>query len=205
MRILKNNQIIIYVIALMLVAAGYLNYTSQDNKLIETSSDAGIIDTNEIADIGDAKLVSSNDVTEENNVDQNTNIANTAENEIAEETSSDVSSEYFAKSKLERETMYSQMIESYQNILNNSNSSETQKATATQEISKINETKNSIMICENLITTKGFENNVIFVNGESISVIIESDNLSQEAIAQIQNIISRELKAEINNIHITNK
>ena len=195
MKILKNNQIIIYVIALMLVAAGYLNYTSQNDKLVETSSDAGIIDTNQIADIGDAKLVSSNDVVED---------ANTI-SEDTEETSSNVSNEYFTKSKLERETMYSQMIESYQNILNNTNSSETQKNTATQEISKINETKNSIMICENLIATKGFENNVIFVNGDSISVIIEEDNLSQEEIAQIQNIISRELKADINNIHITNK
>lgn len=202
MKILKNNQIIIYVIALMLVAAGYLNYTSQNNKLIETSSDAGVIDTNEIADIGDAKLVSSNDIVEENNTIHD---INELSNEVTAETSSNVSDEYFAKSKLERETMYSQMIESYQNILNNTNSSETQKATATQEISKINEIKNSIMICENLITTKGFENNVIFVNGDSISVIIEEDDLSQEAIAQIQNIISRELKADINNIHITNK
>ncbi len=195
MKILKNNQIIIYVIALMLVAAGYLNYTSQNNKLVETSSDAGIIDTNEIADIGDAKLVSSNDIVEDTNTIS----------EDTEETSSNVSNEYFTKSKLERETMYSQMIESYQNILNNTNSSETQKTTATQEISKINEIKNGIMICENLISTKGFENNVIFVNGDSVSVIIEADNLSQEEIAQIQNIISRELNADINNIHITNK
>lgn len=195
MKILKNNQVIIYVIALMLVAAGYLNYTSQDNKIIETSTDAGIINTNEIADIGDATLVNSNDVVDENNTqDKNTT-----------ETSSNVSDEYFAKSKLERDTMYSQMLESYQNILNNTSSSETQKATATQEISKINETKNSIMICENLITTKGLENNVIFVNGDSISVIIKSDSLTQEQIAQVQNIISRELKADINNIHITNK
>ena len=61
------------------------------------------------------------------------------------------------------------------------------------------------MICENLIKTKGFENNVIFVNGDSISVIIETDNVSQEEIAQIQNIVSRELNAQIENIHITNK
>ena len=202
MKILKNNQVVIYVIALMLVAAGYLNYTSKDNKLIETSSDAGIIDTNEIADIGDATLVNSNDIlNDENNTNNDINTVNTE----TEETSSNISDEYFTKSKLERDTMYSQMLESYQTILNNTNSSETQKSTAAQEIEKINQTKNSIMICENLITTKGFKNSVIFVNGESVSVIIESQELTQEQIAQIQNIISRELNAEINNIHITNK
>lgn len=196
MKILKNNQIIIYVIALMLVTAGYLNYTAQTDRTIETSSDAGVINTNEIADIGDAKLVNSDDIVENNQVD---------ENEISKETSSNISDEYFAKSKLERDTMYSQMLASYQSILDNSNSSETQKQTASKEISQINNTKNKIMICENLINTKGFTNSVIFVNGDSISVIIESEELAQEQIAQVQNIISRELGAEINNIHITNK
>ena len=101
--------------------------------------------------------------------------------------------------------MYSQMLESYQTILNNTNSSETQKSTATKEIENINQTKNSIMICENLIETKGFKNSVIFVNGESISVIVEAEELTQDKIAQIQNIISRELNADISNVHITNK
>ena len=31
------------------------------------------------------------------------------------------------------------------------------------------------MVCENLISTKGFNNNIVFVNGESISVIIGSE------------------------------
>mgnify|MGYP004656534699 FL=1 len=203
MKILKNNQVIIYAIALMLVAAGYLNYTSKDNKLIPTSSDAGVINTNELADIGDATLVNSNDVTydENNTIEENT----VNSEEITQETSSNISDEYFTKSKLERDTMYSQMLESYQTILNNTNSSETQKNTATKEIENINQTKNSIMICENLIATKGFKNSVIFVNGESISVIVEAEELTQDKIAQIQNIISRELNADINNVHITNK
>lgn len=61
------------------------------------------------------------------------------------------------------------------------------------------------MICENLLKTKGFENNVVFVNGESVNVIIKADNLKPEETAQIQNIVSRELNADINNIHISTK
>ena len=72
-------------------------------------------------------------------------------------------------------------------------------------IKKINDTKNSIMICENLIQTKGFENSIVFVNGDSISIIIKSDEMTQEEVAQVQNIVSREMKAEINNIHISTK
>ena len=61
------------------------------------------------------------------------------------------------------------------------------------------------MICENLIQTKGFENSIIFVNGDSISVILKSEELTQEEVAQVQNIISREMNCEIENIHISTK
>ena len=61
------------------------------------------------------------------------------------------------------------------------------------------------MIAENLIKNKGFEDVVIFVNGESISVIIKGAEITPEQIAQIQNIVSRELSAEVDNIHISNK
>ena len=46
------------------------------------------------------------------------------------------------------------MLESYQKILDNSSVSSEQKAIATQEISKINNQKNAIMIAENLIKIK---------------------------------------------------
>ena len=225
MKLFKKNQVIIYIIALMLMTAGYLNYTTnQQGDSVETSMKMEADDT-QVADIGDAKLVNSNDVItnetqntlEENNknstIDNNT--TNTIKNETANtssnstntenntvETSSNNSNDYFTKSKLERDTMYSQMIETYEKVINSSNASETQKQSATQEITKINNIKNSIMICENLIKTKGFENSVVFVNGESISAIIGASELSKEQVAQLQNIISREMNAKIENIHI---
>ena len=211
MKSFKKNQIVIYTFALMLVAAGYLNYTSKVNKdSLETANQETYVSENETSDIGDAKLVNSNDVVDENdktneNVEENitdTKAQNTTEN-IEENKSENVvqtasnstsnSDDYFVKSKLERETMYSQMLESYEKILNSSNSLETQKQSASQEITKIND------------KTKGFSNNVVFVNGKSVSVIIGTNDLKQEQTAQIQNIISRELNCEIQNIHISTK
>ena len=213
----KKNQVIIYVIALMLVTAGYLNYTTNTAEQVsaQTAMEMEANDDMQIADIGDATLVSSNDVVM-NSIDTNTtntenanmtdtNTMTNTSNTSTETNATITSDEYFTKSKLERDTMYSQMIESYENVLNSSNSLETQKQSATEEIKKINDTKNSIMICENLISTKGFTNNIIFVNGDSISVIIGVEELKQEEVAQIQNIISRELNAEIENIHISTK
>ena len=175
----------------MLVTAGYLNFTANKTSTVETSTNIEANNTEQIAGIGDATLVSSNDISEENETLKTTTEVN--------------QDDYFANSKLERTTMYSQMIETYEKILANNTISETQKSVATQEITKINEIQNSIMVCENLIFTKGFTNSVIFVNGNSISVIIDAEEIKQEEIAQIQNIISREMNAEIENIHITNK
>ncbi len=228
--LLKKNQVIVYVIALMLVTAGYLNYTTNTAEQVsaQTAMEIEANDDMQIANIGDATLVSSEAVAEnettENLVENTTNTesteTNTTENEntnmtdttnttgnseATATTATVTSDEYFTKSKLERDTMYSQMIESYENIVNSSNALETQKQSATEEIKKINDTKNSIMISENLISTKGFSNNIIFVNGDSISVIIGAGELTQEQVAQIQNIISREFSAEIENIHISTK
>ncbi|MCI8641469.1 MAG: SpoIIIAH-like family protein [Clostridia bacterium] len=221
MKMLKKNQIIIYVIALMLVVAGYLNFTTSDDlkSAVQTSSTEE--ELAKMANIGDAQLVSSNVVPEEEVIEgkvENTltnNIANNTTNNVKEEetvyTNNEAikdnkdNDEYFSKSKLERDKMYSQMLETYEKVLSSNNSLETQKQSASEEIKKINNTKNSIMICENLILIKGFENCIIFVNGNSISVIVEDNELNVEEVAQIQNIISREMNAQIENIHIQSK
>ena len=97
------------------------------------------------------------------------------------------------------------MIESYQKILTNNQLTAEQKESAQKEIEKINAKKNAIMISENLIKNKGFENVLIFINDESVDVIIQAETLLQEQIAQIQSIIQRELKVDATDIHISNK
>lgn len=224
MKSLKRNQVIIFVIALMLVSAGYLSYTA-NNGAITTSSELNSID---YAGIGDAKLVNSNavekintntesvtDNNEESDSNKNTDNINTenSNKEVENDKTTNESvttntkniDEYFSSSKLTRDTMYSQMIETYEKILENQNIASDQKTIAQTEIKNINDCKNKIMICENLIKTKGITDSVIFINGESISVVVRAEKLEQDQIAQIQNIIAREMQADINNIHISNK
>ena len=194
---------------------------------MESIGDAKLLSAN-VAE--SANSINSNTITEEaddnsitNNMDANTINANennetdfssTEENKINNEIESTVATSsndtqdidsYFTSSRLERESMYSQRIENYHDILNNTNVSEAQKKTAQAEITKLNNEQNAIMIAENLIKTKGIEDLIIFVNGDSINVIVKGDDLEKEEIAQMQNIITRELEADIGNIHIMNK
>ena len=240
MKVIKRNQIIIFVGALMLIVAGYLNFSDNGlpiNNLVPTST---LADAEEMASIGDAKLVSANVVDGEqeneiqdivNNNDLNDSVIeknteadiknndkNVSEN-ITESSTTETSSNniesvnkdkqlnnnYFTQSRLDRDTMYSQTLDTYQKIIEKESISVDQKAIAQKEISKINEQKNSIMIAENLIKVKGFEDLIIFINGENVSVIVKSDKLEEKEIAQIQNIVTRELGVKIENINISNK
>ena len=241
MKVIKKNQIVVFVVALMLIVAGYLNFSGDStiNNLIPTST---LADSKEMASIGDAKLVSANIVEENNeksesneneeilvdNIEQANNVQSninniennanttlsTGETIETEETiatngataeNNYGSDNYFTQSRLDRDTMYSQTLDTYQKIINNENISEDQKSIAQEEISKINKEKNSIMIAENLIKVKGFEDLIIFVNGENVSIIVKADKLEEKDIAQIQNIITRELGASVENINISNK
>lgn len=196
--ILKRNQLVILVIALVLVTAGYLNYSSMNENNENTVMTSQIV-----AELGDATLVSSTDIeNEEVETTQNEEIEQIDEQVLTSATTEDT---YYTSSKLERDNMFSQLLETYQEVYNNVNSTAEQRNTAISEMAKINKTKNSVMISENLIKTKGFEDVVIFVNTNSISVIIKAEEISSEQIAQVQNIISRELEVGAEIIHISTK
>ena len=247
-KIMKKNQVVLLALALMLMTAGYMNYTNNhenENMLLASLGDAKLVSANVVNDANilnevnnsvvesnneENKISEQNEIVENttnetvetnaNNVDSNapvsneTNIENQTteeaestsneENDEVQETSTkQADNDYFTRSKLERETMYSQMLETYTKILENGNISSEQKDIAENEIKNINNTKNAIMIAENLLAIKGFENVVIFVNSPSVNVVIKGENLETEKVAQIQNIVERELNTDIENIHIT--
>lgn len=225
MKILKRNQIIISVIALMLITVGYMSFSSNLHNSVETGA---LMDAEKMAGIGDAKLVNSNNVTKnEDETNNKEDIDNTEEAELEEDSGNDENhfnsnqntpgeiqtaiststyqADYFVSSRLERDKMYSQMLETYQGLMENTNIAADQKNTSTQEITKINNKKNSIMIAENLIKNLGFEDVVIFVNDNSTSVIVKAEKLSEADIAQIQNIVCREIGVKVEDIHISVK
>lgn len=206
------KQISLILTGILLIGVGYLNYSfdikeNNDDKTAKRSS-------NEI-NLGDVELVNAKPIiedvgmivpndellqtsTSENlNELENTNNINNG-NEIKEEN-------YFQETRLEREKMYSEMIETYEELIKNEATPNDQKAIAAQEISNITNIKNGVMISENLIKNKGFEDVIILINNDTASVVVKSYNLNQEQISKIQNIIQRELKIEIKNINISNK
>ena len=203
----NQKQVLLTIIAIMFIVLGTLNLNLNLNKepkentyaseILEVAS-RNVLEEN----LGDVELVSSAPAIVENdslnNGDDNDN--NNSENNKDNNTDN-----YFNETRLERDRMYSESIEIYQNILDNKETPNDQKLIATNEISRINTTKNGILISENLIKNKGIEEVVILENNGMVNVIVKSSLLNKEEISQIQNIIQRELKVEIGNISISRK
>lgn len=166
-----------------------------------TSSNVSGNDTTNVASIGDATLVNGGALVDNDELENYTSTNNSVQQTSVKETEDD----YFSASRLERDNMYSQQLDSYQKMIDSTTITNEQKAIAEKEIKRINDNKNAIMIIENLVKTKGFKDIVVFINGDSINAVVKAEKLGAQEIAQIQNIISRELSADISNIHISNK
>ena len=84
MKFFKKNQVIISVIALMLMAAGYLNFTNNGSNFNKTAETGSLIDSEQMAAIGDAQLVSTKPAEANEIKDESLNV--TVENIIKNET-----------------------------------------------------------------------------------------------------------------------
>lgn len=205
MKLSKENikQISLIITGFLLIGIGYFNHNFdfKENNMREISKRT----SNEV-NLGDVELVNAEPDSSERLSDIVPNDEILIENDTNEKEEIGIKEDnYFQETRLEREKMYSEMISTYEKIIQNESTPSDQKAIATQEISNITNIKNGIMISENLIKNKGFEEVIILVNNDTASVVVKSYNLNQEQISKIQNIIQRELKIEIKNINISNK
>lgn len=219
MKLNKENikQIALIATGVFLIGIGYFNYSlevkeNEDIKIGQRNSneinlgDVELVNTKPIEDVGiivpNDELLQINsieNISQAEEVDKSENENNIKNEMIIQE------SNYFQETRLEREKMYSEMIETYEKLIKSESTPNDQKAISAQEISNITNIKNGIMISENLIKNKGFDDVIVLVNNNTASVVVKSYNLNQEQISKIQNIIQRELKIETKNINISNK
>ncbi|HAA63745.1 MAG TPA: stage III sporulation protein AH, partial [Thermoanaerobacter sp.] len=87
-------------------------------------------------------------------------------------------------------------------IVENKNTSEATRDEAQRQIIKLTEITNQEMIIENLIKAKGFQDAVVMIDNGIVNVIVQADKLSEEEVAQIVEIVSRQTGVSLDNIKI---
>lgn len=187
-RIIKKNQILTWGLIAVLVTAGYLNYTNDPNRMYITE-----VANNFEPELGDAVFVDSNNL-----------VTNTEDliTDVKKQNFKTTSAEFFSENRINRNKVYAEQLEGYEEILKNNNSNESSLKFAQSEIIRINNEKNALGIAESLIRAEGVEDVVILINGESVNVILLEEGLTQDKTSQIVDIVASEIGIPKENIHI---
>ncbi len=211
-KIAKKNQIVIATLAVMIAAAGYMNYSGKlfpnKTKTQETNSELA---NKELLDISDEDAsVSSGDMKSQegdsgSGADSNAGSADDGSVDgtpgEAVLTNGSVSS-VVSQAKVSREQVRSKNKETLQNIIDNKNLSAEEKEKAVNQMVQMTETAEKESAAESLLAAKGFHNSVVSITDDQADVIVGASELSDANRAQIEDIVTRKTGVAAQNIVI---
>ena len=211
-KIAKKNQIVIATLAVMIAAAGYMNYSGKlfpnKTKTQETNSELA---NKELLDISDEDAsVSSGDMKSQegdSGSDADSNAGSTDDGSVdgtpgeAVLTNGSVSS-VESQAKVSREQVRSKNKETLQNIIDNKNLSAEEKEKAVNQMVQMTETAEKESAAESLLAAKGFYNSVVSITDDQADVIVGASELSDANRAQIEDIVTRKTGVAAQNIVI---
>lgn len=196
-QILKKNQLIIAALAVMIAAAGYLNYSGRIFGEKDQSASAGSdLANQELLDISEQDLASADGEIES----QDGEVDGTPGEAVL--TSGDVSS-VVAEAKVSREQVRAKNKEMLLEIVNNEKLSDAQKQEAVNEMVQMTEIAEKEAAAESLLNSKGFAEAVVSITDDSVDVVVNASDLSEANRAQIEDIVARKTGIAAENIIIT--
>ncbi len=198
MMVFKRKQIVVLSLILMILVAGYLQYSykksgsSADNRTNERIGEAVYVDNSGGTEMFDEEGVTA------------------LEGELAQEDeivvpASAETNNYFAQAKLDREVTRSKNFEALENITRDENADQQAKAVAYEQLARLTEIAEKEMKVENLIKQRGIEDVIAFVSEDgSVDIIVKAPKLTPELTAQIVDVVSRHANVDITNITLKN-
>ena len=214
---IKKNQMMITALAIMIAVAGYLNFAGTkvtDEELMSVSGEVGSPElTQEDAQMEYAALLDLSDEDMEQaagdieSLDSDVTMAESGSVDeelaqaLAEEqmdevpgeavfTSADASSP-LSGAKLEKEQTRMQNKETLLEIINNAKISESQKQEAVNSMISMTDIAEKETAAEILLEAKGFDDAIVSIDGGSVDVVVNTEELSEAQRAQIEDIVIR--------------
>ncbi|MCI6513522.1 MAG: SpoIIIAH-like family protein [Coprococcus catus] len=215
-RLFRKNQIIITSLAIMIVIAGYLNFTADQTKPVKQEAAAETaekireenIQAEEAAAGAEADITSfpDEDLASVSAEAESTADTETPEGEKVGEavlTSSASAGAFSASAKLNREQVRSKNEASLLEIINNTDISEDMKADAIASMNRMTDRAEKELDAELLLEAKGFKDSVVSINDDSVDVIVGAAEITDEQKAQIEDIVTRKTERDVSDIVIT--
>ncbi|MFR8088516.1 MAG: SpoIIIAH-like family protein [Lachnospirales bacterium] len=111
--------------------------------------------------------------------------------------------EYFAEAKVERENARAKSQDILYDLMASADTPESEKSLAAQEIIALQKRVENEAAAEAMIKAKGFSEVFVRIYDESVDVIVDREEISQQEAAQIQDIITRITGVEASDIRIS--
>lgn len=199
-RVFKKNQVIIAVLAVMIAAAGDLNYSGRlfpDREKTDRADSE--VASQELLDISqeDKESASSDIASQDNEEDAKTSTPGEAVLTGADATS------VVSQAKITREQVRAKNKESLKEIIDNNKLSNEQKKNAVNEMVELTKIAEKEAAAETLLASKGFTDSVVSISEESADVVVNAKELNEANRAQIEDIITRKTGVNAENIVIT--
>lgn len=111
-------------------------------------------------------------------------------------------SDYFAASRADRDSSRAETVTYYKAIIENEATSATAKTNAETELQSLVDGMKTEQNLETLIKALGFDDCLVTVGKENITVIVKSDALTEPETTQILDVVQTETKKEIGYIRV---
>jgi stage III sporulation protein AH len=191
MMVFKRKQIVILALVLVIVIAGYLQYSYRQGSTatdVEGRLGEAVYVDNEIYNEGieGSELSLAEDTDGQNNI-----------------TASKIANDFFVQARMDREQVRSKSNESLKAITEDINASEEIKAEAHQKMIMLTENSEKEMRIETLINKMGFEDTfILFADDGTVDIVVKTPSLSASQTAQITDIVIRQGNADVEDICI---
>ncbi len=207
MFVIKRNQVVVTALAVMIAAAGYLNFqesrSSEGNQtalqLTEEGDVAALVDYSALPDDISAEDITLDPITAE--------VAETTGDGAAVYVSAGASSltdsGYFAEAKLDREQSRAKQKDILTEMLNNENISQEQKDKCSENMMQLQERIEKETAAEAMIESKGFKEAYVRMDDDTVDVVVDKENLTDAEVAQIEDIVKRKTGYDASKIRIS--
>lgn len=216
-KIIKRNQFVVTLLAVLIAVAGYLNYT---DKLTKKEKAEEVNNTYDTVYEGDDLLTSDEDIlsldvdsmqVENENAESNKDTENvgSAEEEETDEpgaavlTSNGDLSSFTIEARLDREQTRSKNKETLLEVINNEAISNEQKQEAVDAMVALTETSELENSIETVLEAKGYSDVIVTLSDKQADVIVNTAQVSESDRAQIEDVITRKTELNASNIVIT--
>ena len=197
MFVIKRNQVVVTALAVMIAAAGYLNF--QESRISEGNQTA--LQLTEEGDV--TALVDYAALPDDVDMETHTHAETTGDGAavFVSANTSDASS-YFAEAKLDREQSRAKQKDILNEMLDNKNISKEQKEKCSESMMELQQRIEKETAAEAMIESKGFREAYVRMDDDTVDVVVDKETLTDAEVAQIEDIVKRKTGMDPSKIRI---